>query len=96
MKDFIKEFKRDIIFYGKEHYTVCERETNVNNIYRQETLICEHGKVLYDCMEIRDDTTYRAAGIILNDVDIFLKKSVSEIESLCNEIYYYNLLEVEE
>lgn len=26
MKDFIKEFKKDIIFYGKEHYTVSERE----------------------------------------------------------------------
>lgn len=96
MKDFIKEFKKDIIFYGTDHYSACEKETNVDNIYRQETLICEHGKVLYDCMETRDDTTYRATGIVSNDVEHFLKLPISEIERICNKIYYYNLLEVEE
>lgn len=95
MKDFIKEFKRDIIFYGKEHYTACERETNIDNVYRQENLICEDGKILYSCEEFRDDTKYLASGIVLNDVDIFLKKPVSEIESLCNQIYYYGLYEVD-
>ena len=96
MKDFIKEFKRDIIFYGKEHYTVCVRETNVDSIYRQESLICECEKIFYSCEEFRDDTKYLASGIVLNDVDIFLKKPVSEIESLCNQIYYYcGLYEVE-
>lgn len=96
MKDFIKEFKRDIIFYGTDHYSVCEKETNVDNIYRQEILICEHGKVLYDRMELKDDTTYIASGIVSNDVAHFLKLPVSEIERICNEIYYYKLLEVKE
>lgn len=95
MKDFIKEFKRDIIFYGKEHCTVCEMETNADNIYRQETLICEREKVLYDCMEIRDDATYRASGMVSNDVEQFLKLPASEIESLCNQIYCYGLFEVD-
>lgn len=96
MKDFIKEFKRDIIFYGIDNYTVCEKETTENNIYRQETLICEREKVLYNCMELKDDVTYQATGIVSNDVEHFLKLPVSEIERICNEIYYYNLLEVEE
>lgn len=95
MKDFIKEFKKDIIFYGKEHYTASEKETTENNIYRQETLICEREKVLYDCMEIRDDATYRASGMVSNDVEQFLKLPASEIESLCNQIYYYGLYEVD-
>lgn len=95
MNDFIKEFKRDIIFYGIDNYTVCEKETTENNIYRQETLICEKGKILYDCREIKDDMTYAASGIVLNDVKVFLKMPIREIESLCNQIYYYGLYEVD-
>lgn len=96
MKDFIKEFKRDIASYGKEHYTACEKETNIDDIYRQETLICERGKVLYHCFEVRDNAIYQASGIVSNDVEQFLKLPVSEIESTCNAIYHYNLVEVEE
>lgn len=96
MKDFIKEFKRDITSHGKEHYTACEKETNIDDIYRQETLICERGKILYNCFEVRDSTTYQASGIVSNDVEQFLKLPISEIESMCNVIYHYGLVEVEE
>lgn len=96
MKDFIKEFKRDITSHGKEHYTACEKETNIDDIYRQETLICERGKILYNCLEVGDNGIYQATGIVSNDVEQFLKLSVSEIESMCNAIYHYNLVEVEE
>lgn len=91
MEKFIKEFKKDIIFYGMGSYVSNEKETHTDNAYMQENLICEQGKIAYGLRKISiDGVISSAAAVLSSDVKAFLRLPAKEIESLINAAIFYN------
>lgn len=91
MEEFIKEFKKDIIFYGVNSCISNEREMRTSTMYAQETLICEQGKIIYWLRKFpfRGQKSTVAA-VIYSSAEEFLRLPVREIEKLINAAIFYN------
>lgn len=89
LKNLIRETKSAI--RQEMAYYEASASSHSGEYYLDETLILEHGKILYYAKRMGNDEIQEGGAVIYTDAKIFLRTPIDEIVKVVNAAYYYNV-----
>ena len=89
LKNLIREIK-SAIQQGMAYYEI-SASSHSGEYYLDETLILEHGKILYYAKRMGNDEIEEGSCVIYSNTKEFLKAPVDEIIKTINMAYFYNV-----
>lgn len=89
LKNLIREIK-SAVRQGMAYYEASASSRSGEH-YLDETLILEHGKILYYAKRMGNDEIQEGGSVIYTNAEAFLKTPIDEIVKVINAAYYYNV-----
>ena len=89
LKNLIREIK-SAVRQGMAYYEA-SASSHSGEYYLDETLILEHGKILYYAKRMGNDEIQEGGSVIYTNAEAFLKTPINEIVEVANAAYYYNV-----